>query len=42
VKIDRKWHRDPLGLGYLGGISLAWINLTWMNNPDSGSTPWPG
>lgn len=27
-RIDRKWHRDPLGLGYLGGISLAWINPT--------------
>jgi hypothetical protein len=36
-----RWHRDQLALGYLGGISLTWINLSWMRNPASGSTPWP-
>jgi hypothetical protein len=41
-KTGAVWHPDPLGLGYLGGISLTWINLSWMNNPESGSTPWPG
>ena len=41
-KQGSSWRRDRLGLGYLGGISLAWINLTWMRDPQSGSTPWPG
>jgi hypothetical protein len=40
-KDDGRSYRDQLGLGYLGGISLAWINLSWMRNPASGSTPWP-
>lgn len=40
-KRGSSWQRDRLGLGYLGGISLAWINLAWMFNPQSGSTPWP-
>jgi hypothetical protein len=39
-KLGGRWHRDRLGLGYLGGFSLTWINLRWMNNPASGSIPW--
>jgi hypothetical protein len=29
-----------LGLGRMGG-SMSWIDLEWMADPDSGSTPWP-
>jgi hypothetical protein len=39
-ELDGRWHRDPMGLGYLSGYSLAWIGLSWMNNPASGSVPW--
>jgi hypothetical protein len=29
-----------LGLGRMGG-SMSWLDLDWMADPDSGSTPWP-